>query len=342
MQTLLRLSLTLGLLFTPINAQNLIHTVKSGDTLNKIAQTYNISIEDLINANQLVNPDIIEIDQEIIIPSIQSWNDPLPSPFSNLSLNPQTATQGEVQTLNINLNENTPLSITYLGQTIPTVTNGKQARALLATPVLQKVGQHSLVVTSQNPNGETTTLRLPINVQEGNYNTENINLSGTTSSLLSPDIVKREHALMENTCATHTQEQQWQGAFQHPIENPQFTSAFGTKRSYNNGPISGFHRGQDYRGQTGTPVYAAANGTVSHASSLELYGNTVILNHGLGVCSAYMHLNEIAITANQTLQTGDLLGYIGETGLVTGSHLHFEVRVNGVPVAPQQWIEGLE
>jgi len=325
------------LFFSNIHAQNTIHTVKSGDTLNKIASQYSVSVTDIINANQLANPDLIELDQQLVIPTLQSWSDPLPYPFTSISLSPQIATQGEVQTLTVTTETRSPVTISYLGQDIPSTQSEEQTRAFLATPVLQATGQTSLIIKTIN-----TTLRLPLQVQEGNYDVENINLSGTTSQLLSPDIVTKEHAFMENTCATFTPEQRWQAAFQHPIANPEFTSAFGTKRSYNNGPISGFHRGQDYRGKTGTAVYAAANGSVSLAEGLELYGNTVILNHGLGVCSAYMHLNETTVSKGQNIATGDLLGYVGETGLVTGSHLHFEIRVNGVPVTPQQWLDGLE
>ena len=311
------------------------YTVKSGDTLNQIAQAFKLNVADIVSANQLENPDLIEIDQILIIPAFHNWTDPLPQPIISLSLEPQFATQGEVQTLTLNTQSTADLTISYLGETIPSFQTDDQIQAYLATPVLQEPGQGTLSIMNNN-----TLLFLPVRLQEGNYDVENINLSAGTSQLLSPEIVRREHALLKNTCANYTPAQLWEGSFQHPVESPEYTSMFGTKRSYNNGPISGFHRGQDYRGQTGTPVYATANGAVSLGERLELYGNTVVLNHGLGICSAYMHLSEIAVTQGQTVQAGELLGYIGATGLVTGSHLHFEIRVNGVPVAPQQWIIG--
>ena len=143
--------------------------------------------------------------------------------------------------------------------------------------------------------------------------------------------------MLETTCKAFSEKPLWQTKFQYPVNEPAFSSEFGTLRSYNNGPISGYHRGLDFRGESGTAVLAAATGRVSLAEKLELYGNTVVLDHGLGVCTAYMHLSNIKVMTDQTVQTGEHIGSLGATGLVTGPHLHFEVRVHGIPVAPMQW-----
>ena len=316
-------------------SQEATYVVQAGDTLSKIARDLGIPLVDLISANDLANPNRLEIGQELIIPTLQTWDEPLPPPFTAISLTPQMAKQGEVQVLSVDLENGVRLeSVTYLGEKVPLYND----TMLLATPVLQEVGTYTLTLTASVDN-ESVSVNLPVTVIEGDYDRENITLSGETSRLLAPDIVRREHALLETTCSGGGK-QLWSGSFQSPLNEVAYSSSFGTLRSYNGGPYSGFHRGLDFRGETGTLVFAVADGVVVLSESLELYGNTVILSHGLGVCSAYMHLSERSVVIGDEVSSGDLLGKVGATGLVTGSHLHFEVRVEGVPVAPLQWLGG--
>jgi murein DD-endopeptidase MepM/ murein hydrolase activator NlpD len=120
---------------------------------------------------------------------------------------------------------------------------------------------------------------------------------------------------------------------------PRITSPFGTRRSYNDGPVSGFHGGTDFGAGTGTPIYAPAAGRVVLAEELIVRGNAVLIDHGIGVFSGYWHQSELAVREGQTVQPGDLIGYVGDTGLVTGAHLHWEMRVGGFAVDPIQWTE---
>lgn len=315
-------------------SQEASYVVRAGDTLSQIARALNIPLVDLISANGLEDPNTLEIGQELVIPTLQAWDKPLLPPFTAINLTPQMAKQGEVQVLSVALDERARLeSVTYLGEDVPLYGE----TILLATPVSQDVGTYTLNLTA-SVDGETVSIHLPVAVMVGGYDRENIMLSGETSRLLAPDIVRREHALLETTCSGGG-EQRWSGPFQQPLDEVAYSSSFGTLRSYNGGPYSGFHRGLDFRGKTETPVYASADGVVVLSASLELYGNTVILSHGLGVCSAYMHLSERDVSLGSEVAAGDLLGKVGATGLVTGAHLHFEIRVEGVPVAPVQWLE---
>jgi murein DD-endopeptidase MepM/ murein hydrolase activator NlpD len=103
--------------------------------------------------------------------------------------------------------------------------------------------------------------------------------------------------------------------------------------------VTTYHEGIDLGGITGEPVHAAAAGVVVLAETLQVRGNAVILDHGAGVLSGYYHLDRIAVQAGQRVGQGDLLGAMGATGLVTGSHLHWELRVGGVAVDPREWTE---
>jgi murein DD-endopeptidase MepM/ murein hydrolase activator NlpD len=77
---------------------------------------------------------------------------------------------------------------------------------------------------------------------------------------------------------------------------------------------------------------------VVFAGVLQTYGNGIVIDHGLGLCTAYFHLNSIAVQIGQTVARGEIIGAVGNTGLSTGAHLHWEMRLNDVPVNPTQWM----
>jgi murein DD-endopeptidase MepM/ murein hydrolase activator NlpD len=109
-----------------------------------------------------------------------------------------------------------------------------------------------------------------------------------------------------------------------------------------NGPVvSGFgmrwgrmHEGIDIAASSGTPIHAAAAGTVIHAGWLGGYGNLVVLDHGDGLSTAYAHASAILVGLGQRVSQGETLSLVGSTGNSSGPHLHFEVRVNGSAVDP--------
>ena len=94
------------------------------------------------------------------------------------------------------------------------------------------------------------------------------------------------------------------------------------------------HEGIDIAAATGTPIRAAAAGTVIYAGWLGGYGNLTVIDHGGGVATAYGHQSSLAAGSGAFVAQGQVIGYVGSTGHSTGPHLHFEVRVNGVPQDP--------
>ncbi len=121
-----------------------------------------------------------------------------------------------------------------------------------------------------------------------------------------------------------------------PVNGP-ITSLFGWRVH----PIYGsrrFHTGIDFGAPTGTPVRAADRGTVIYAGWYGGYGYTVIINHGGGITTLYAHNSRITVGVGQTVQRGQTIAAVGSTGLSTGPHLHFEVRVNGQPVDPRRYL----
>jgi murein DD-endopeptidase MepM/ murein hydrolase activator NlpD len=98
------------------------------------------------------------------------------------------------------------------------------------------------------------------------------------------------------------------------------------------------HNGIDIDGTTGEPIVAAKEGTVIMAQSYSGYGNAVIIDHGGGVATLYAHLSSFDVRDGQSISQGQIVGAVGCTGSCTGDHLHFEVRVNGSPRDPLDFL----
>ncbi|MBW6523330.1 M23 family metallopeptidase [Sphingomonas sp. RHCKR47] len=118
-----------------------------------------------------------------------------------------------------------------------------------------------------------------------------------------------------------------------PVSNLKFTSNFGIRSDPFRGTAA-MHAGVDIPGPIGTPIYATADGIVSHAGRQGGYGNLVEINHGKGIATRYGHLSRIIVADNARVKRGQLIAMMGSTGRSTGSHLHYEVRIDGHAVNP--------
>jgi murein DD-endopeptidase MepM/ murein hydrolase activator NlpD len=115
------------------------------------------------------------------------------------------------------------------------------------------------------------------------------------------------------------------------------TSRFGYRKS----PFTGrreLHKGLDISNRKGTPILATADGVVAYAGKRGLYGLTIVIDHGHGLKTRYAHLNKLLKKKNERVKRGDIIAQMGNTGRSTGPHLHYEVRLNGVPVNPSKYI----
>lgn len=127
------------------------------------------------------------------------------------------------------------------------------------------------------------------------------------------------------------------GTFAHPCPAGYISSTFG----YRTQPIAGAstnHKGIDFAAATGTPIYAAAAGTVISAGYAGNAGNLLVINHGNGLLTYYMHCNKIYVSAGQKVSRGQNVAAVGTTGNSTGPHLHFQVMLNGTPVNPANYL----
>jgi murein DD-endopeptidase MepM/ murein hydrolase activator NlpD len=124
----------------------------------------------------------------------------------------------------------------------------------------------------------------------------------------------------------------WEEKFIAPLEN-EISTAFGTKRVMNE-KFTSVHRGMDIRGKEGERVRATNSGKVVLSEELFYGGNTLILDHGQGIFSIYMHLSGFNVKSGDTVAKGDAIGLVGSSGRSTGPHLHFGVKVAGINVNP--------
>ena len=129
------------------------------------------------------------------------------------------------------------------------------------------------------------------------------------------------------------------GSLGAPLAQLKTASPFGYRVSPITGGSGEFHRGQDYSAQCGTPVMAAASGTVTFTGWHPFGGgNRVVIDHGNGLETTYNHLSSDSVKVGQQVSRGDVVAMSGTTGASTGCHLHFEVMVNGEVVDPTGWL----
>lgn len=120
--------------------------------------------------------------------------------------------------------------------------------------------------------------------------------------------------------------------------NSKITSDFGRARIFN-GTLKSYHSGTDFRAKVGTPIKCVNDGKVVLVKDRFYSGGSIIVDHGQGVYTCYYHMSKFDVKKNELVKKGQLLGLSGASGRVTGPHLHFSARVNGVQVDPLQFIE---
>ncbi len=123
-----------------------------------------------------------------------------------------------------------------------------------------------------------------------------------------------------------------------PVKNYTYTSGYGIRFDPFTGSTA-MHAGVDMSGPVGEPIYAAADGVVAVAGWQGAYGKMVELTHGQGIDTRYAHMSSVAVRPGATVKKGDLIGRMGSTGRSTGSHLHYEVRIDGRSVNPMPFLE---
>ncbi len=220
--------------------------------------------------------------------------------------------------------------------------DGREAvhAGLLGVDLEKAPGRYELKVTAQKAAGEKIVCSANITVRAGKFATERLRVEKEFVEP-NPEQVKRaneERDRLREIFDRVTPERLWNGKFRVPLDGVTAGSNFGKRRILNGNPGSP-HGGADLPGTTGTPVHAAQRGRVVLADELFFAGNTVVLDHGLGIYTFYGHLSEISAKVGDILEVGDVLGKVGATGRVTGPHLHWGLTVERARVNPLQIVK---
>lgn len=217
------------------------------------------------------------------------------------------------------------------------------------TPVpinpLTETGSLTLDIGYLTMDQKQVNRHLRLNVfQPKRWKQETIVVGDNVSSQLSPSVIQNEKTILEQIWSRRDLPRQWSDQpWQKPIAGQHVqTSLFGSRREYLSPvPLNlTFHSGLDFAAPLGTEVTAPLAGTVVLAADLVTKGQAIVLDHGQGVLSGYWHLSELSVAEGDFVENGELLGRVGNTGISSGPHLHWEVRIHGVPVNPLQFVYG--
>ena len=209
------------------------------------------------------------------------------------------------------------------------------AAALFGIDLDTKPGNHAWRVGVVEPGREPRSAQGIVKILRRDFHVERLTVPNTMVDL-DPETERRavaEGKQLATLYRTITPERIWRGKFTAPVSTTKAGKGFGARRIINGQPRSP-HSGNDYSAPKGTPVIAVNAGKVALVGEFFFPGRLVILDHGLGLYTAYFHLDTIAVVEGERVERGQILGTVGATGRATGPHLHFGAQVAGARIDP--------
>jgi murein DD-endopeptidase MepM/ murein hydrolase activator NlpD len=264
----------------------------------------------------------------------------LPSAFVRASIEPLPLKQGGTEVIRVLTKEGVTLSGMLVDKPLHFFPSNGDQVALQGVHALQEPGVYPFLLEATLPDGNKQSYEQMVLVTSGDYGSEELYVPSET---IDPAVTDPENQTVNSIITPATPTAYWNGVFSSPAVFPdEFTSLFGRHRIYRGTGtsliIEGFHAGLDFAGGEGLQIFAPASGKVVFAAPLTVRGNATIIDHGWGVYSGFWHQSQIAVNVGDMVETGQVIGFVGGTGRVTGAHLHWEIWVNGVQVNPLDWL----
>ncbi len=307
------------------------YIVQSGDTLYRIALRFGTTSRAIEDWNGIPNANLISVGQALAIPGNTSLVKP------GLVVDPPVARQGGTLLIQVSRPGLASVSGTFGGEKITFTRGAGYFYGLVGISRCAKLGNAVIRLTETETNGEASTDSETVTIEATAFLVQKLTLTPGVAALLDPALVKKEAEQLAALVSPFTPTRMWSGIFRQPLSGT-ITSYFGHRRSYNGGPVGACgHEGVDFGVPTGTAIRSDARGRVVFAGLTKVRGNMVVVDHGIGVYSAYYHQSEINVQVGQIVNAGDLIGKVGSTGLSTGSHLHWSMFVDGEYVDPMEW-----
>jgi murein DD-endopeptidase MepM/ murein hydrolase activator NlpD len=257
----------------------------------------------------------------------------VPGLASSVTVEPRTVPVGGVALVRTDVRA---ASGTFAGERLRffPVAGGRSA-ALVGIDLDRRPGRYPIEIDDRRG----LPLRTDLEVEAREFPEERLTVPKTFTE---PDAatlarISREQRLLAALWTTSSAERYWREAFVRPTEGPA-GSPFGLRRFFNGEPRSP-HAGIDFRAPEGSPVHASNRGYVVLARELFFTGNTVVVDHGCGLFTLYVHLSKLSVRRGALVERGQEIGAVGMTGRATGPHLHFAARIGEARVDPQAILE---
>jgi murein DD-endopeptidase MepM/ murein hydrolase activator NlpD len=325
------------------NAQTLAYrraVLAPGESLLEMAVLQNANPWSLVNTNAISGTWDALPGDVLLLPDAQARPGPgaLPQEITNVEVSPLPLVQGKTTSIKITGQPGMHLNGNLLDDSLSFFPEQGGYAALQGVYAMTDPGMYTLSISGTLAAGEVFAFSQAIFVRAGDYPYTALTVDPKT---IDPAVTQPEDAEWKALTAPVTAVKQWTGKFQNPVEAPFqdcFPSRFGERRSYNGSGYIYFHTGLDFCGDIGNKIFAPAAGTVVFASPLTVRGNATLIDHGWGVYSAYFHQSKFEVKVGDKVQPGQEIGLIGNTGRVTGPHLHWEIIVGDVQVDPMEWL----
>ncbi|MCX6788517.1 MAG: M23 family metallopeptidase [bacterium] len=232
-----------------------------------------------------------------------------------------------------------PKSGTFLDKPLTFFSYRDSKTVVIPIPALQKAGSYTLSVLFDTK--EAFSRKIVIRARKFDKVVLGIpeDLGLTTGGLLTK--LGEQKVSIDSVVKNETPKVYFDRAFGLPLyDNSKITSTFGEIRQTGSSVLH--HWGIDLKGREGASVGVMSGGVVVSTYFDTVYGNTIIVDHGEGIYSLYMHLKKINVKSNDIVERGDVIGLLGHTGYATGPHLHLSVKVNSVPVDPIRLVQAFK
>lgn len=233
------------------------------------------------------------------------------------------------------------LSVSLNGIPLQTYPLAGGLAAFSVAPLGSEAADWLLEVEVRTDDGELHSYSGSVAVRADPRPVEELSIPASVLSLSTPEAREVEAAMVERVWSAPAPEPLWTEPFILPIEGSRPTSIYGDPRRYAPGGRVSFHEGTDMAAQQGTPVLATNSGRVVIAAEFPAYpikGGLVIIDHGAQIMSYYLHLHRVHVQEGSEVSRGDLIGEVGTTGLSTGPHLHWEMRLGNQGTNPLTWV----
>jgi murein DD-endopeptidase MepM/ murein hydrolase activator NlpD len=207
--------------------------------------------------------------------------------------------------------------------------------ALAGASLETKPGAYPIQLHGETAAGQTISFEKKIRVERQRYSRVQLRVPGryTAPSPEDQHQIELDKETKVDAFKTLSPDREWKGSFASPV-NAAISDVFGVERVFN-GSVQSAHQGLDFRVPSGTSVAAVNRGRVILARPLFFEGNCVVIDHGQGLLTLYLHLSKFSVKEGDDVDKGQPIGLSGGTGRATGPHLHLAVRWQGVYLNPQ-------